>query len=573
MKNTEIYRIVNFLAGIILFVGLLGMIGWIFHVEILKSFLSNTATMPFGTALSFGCTGVSLFLITKMRAGKIAFGTIGLPITGLIIIMFLSINGISGIIGTNIGLSGLFEDVSILDDLDSNRPSLGTLINFTIIVIAFMLMLVNFAKWRKLSLYIGAMVGIIGSISLIGYGLDMPILYNDFENISNAMAFPTAILFLITGVSMMLVCSDKNNPVITGSYQIKTRLISLFLTISLIPIIFLGTMTYLLIRDLEVINSFGFGFAIISTVAVISTGLFVYVITMQIVKPITSLKNTALAITMGNLDVKAEQTTVDEIGQLAHTFNGMIDNIKTTVALQLETEKLKQIDHDKEEFAAMVSHELKTPLIPISGYAELFLDGSLGNISELQREKMQVIYENSIRLAILIQDILDARKMELKKLRLDIHVESIKEIAKRSIDIFMPIAKQKVVKLVDDTQDIMIQCDPDRILQVFNNIISNALKFIPVKLGTISINSRIDNGTVMISISDNGIGIPKSKQDDLFKKFYQVDTSLTRKSGGTGLGLAISRGIIESHGGKIWVESEENHGTTIHFTIPQGDVK
>jgi signal transduction histidine kinase len=163
--------------------------------------------------------------------------------------------------------------------------------------------------------------------------------------------------------------------------------------------------------------------------------------------------------------------------------------------------------------------------------------------------------------------------MELKKLRLDIHVESIKEIAKRSIDIFMPIAKQKVVKLVDDTQDIMIQCDPDRILQVFNNIISNALKFIPVKLGTISINSRIDNGTVMISISDNGIGIPKSKQDDLFKKFYQVDTSLTRKSGGTGLGLAISRGIIESHGGKIWVESEENHGTTIHFTIPQGDVK
>ena len=75
----------------------------------------------------------------------------------------------------------------------------------------------------------------------------------------------------------------------------------------------------------------------------------------------------------------------------------------------------------------------------------------------------------------------------------------------------------------------------------------------------------------MISIKDNGIGIPKSKQEDLFKKFYQVDKTLTRKSGGTGLGLAISRGIIEAHGGKIWVESEENQGTTVHFTIQKGD--
>jgi len=232
--------------------------------------------------------------------------------------------------------------------------------------------------------------------------------------------------------------------------------------------------------------------------------------------------------------------------------------------VMIQNAQLKQIDHDKDEFAAMVSHELKTPLIPISGYAELFIDGSLGNLSELQREKMQIIYENSVRLTILIQDILDAQKIELKELRLDIHLESIKEIAKRSINIFMQIAKQKNVKLVDNTQDIMVQCDSDRILQVFNNIISNALKFVPVKLGTISINNRIDNDTIVISVIDNGIGIPKSKQDDLFKKFYQVDTSLTRKSGGTGLGLAISRGIIEAHRGKIWVESKENHGTTIH---------
>ncbi|NOS62512.1 MAG: HAMP domain-containing histidine kinase [Nitrosarchaeum sp.] len=531
--------------------------------------------MKFGTALSFVCVGISLLLVTKMRKGKIALGHIGLPILGLIIIMFLSVNTTSVIIGTNLSLTMLFEDspISTINTISPSRPSLGALVNFTIIVIALMLMLTDFARWRKLVRGIGITVGMIGGIALAGYAFNLHFLYWDFENVSNAMALHTGILFLIAGISLILIGNDKNNPVITGSHQIKTRLISLFLTISIIPIIFLGIITYILIRDFEVIRPFGYGFAIISIIATITAGFFVYVITMQIVRPITNLRDTALAITNGNFDVKAETSTVDEIGQLSKTFNGMIDSIKMATALQLETEKLKQVDKDKEEFAAMVSHELKTPLIPISGYAELFLDGSLGNITEIQREKMQVMYENSIRLTTLIQDILDARKIELKRLNLDIQVESIKEIAKRCIDIFRPIAESKGIRLVDETQDIAIKCDPDRILQVLNNVVSNAMKFVPAQDGTISINSRNDKDEVMISIKDNGIGIPKSKQDDLFKKFYQVDKSLTRKSGGTGLGLAISRGIIEAHGGKIWVESEENQGAAVHFTIQKGNGK
>lgn len=235
------------------------------------------------------------------------------------------------------------------------------------------------------------------------------------------------------------------------------------------------------------------------------------------------------------------------------------------------TKQLQQIDTEKEEFSAMITHELKTPLIPITGYSELFLDGSLGNMTVTQKEKMQIIYENSIRLTTLIQDILDARKIELGRLNLDLRSESIKKIVERCVDIFKPIVNNKGIKLIDETQDIIVKCDPDRILQILNNIISNAIKFVPEKQGTISINSRIESGLVVISITDNGIGIPKEKQDGLFKKFYQVDKSMTRKSGGTGLGLAISRGIIESHGGKVWVESEQKKGTTVYFTIPKED--
>jgi signal transduction histidine kinase len=238
----------------------------------------------------------------------------------------------------------------------------------------------------------------------------------------------------------------------------------------------------------------------------------------------------------------------------------------------LLTEKLRQVDKEKEEFSAMVTHELKTPLIPVSGYAELFLDGSLGNMTEIQKEKMQVIYENSIRLSTLIQDILDVRKIELDKLHLILQNESIRRIVERSIDIFRPIANQRDIVILNETQDVVVKCDSDRILQVINNVISNAIKFVPEQHGTISINSRIEGELVVIGITDNGIGIPKAKQDDLFKKFYQVDKSMTRKSGGTGLGLAICKGIIESHGGKIWIESEENHGTSVYFTLPRGDI-
>lgn len=258
-------------------------------------------------------------------------------------------------------------------------------------------------------------------------------------------------------------------------------------------------------------------------------------------------------------------TSVVSIGFL---YSYLKKRIAVESELTHQTRYLREINTEKEEFSAMITHELKTPLIPISGYAELFLDGSLGPINDDQKEKMRVIYESSLRLMTLIQDILDARKLELGRLKLDLRDESIKLIVQRCIDIFKPITTQKNIALVDHTEQAIARCDPDRILQVLNNIISNAIKFVPIVGGAISINSRTENGVIVLSITDNGPGIPKEKQQDLFKRFYQVDKTLTRKSGGTGLGLAISRGIIETHGGKIWVDSEEGHGTTVNFTIP-----
>ncbi len=321
------------------------------------------------------------------------------------------------------------------------------------------------------------------------------------------------------------------------------------------------------LTPVDEIRNFTIVLGIVLTAALLTAA---YYFARTISNPVNSLQKAIKQISLGHY-IKTDVKSSDEIGELAKTFNNMSEALKQTSALRLETKRLKQIDKDKEEFAAMISHELKTPLIPISGYAELFLDGSLGNLTEVQREKMQVIYENSIRLTTLIQDILDVRRIELGMLKIDKREASIKEIAILSLEIFRPLADQNDIMLENNVDDIMVTCDPNRILQVFSNIISNAIKFVPTQHGTISINSRIENGLVVVSISDNGIGIPKDSQGDLFKKFYQVDKSLTRKSGGTGLGLAISRGIIESHGGKIWVESEEGKGTVVYFTIPKGN--
>jgi signal transduction histidine kinase len=563
------YKIIKIISLVVLFTGSLVIFGWFFDIDVLKSFLPNSPSMKFGTAISFVCTGLALVFIARMREGKAAFAQIGLPAAGLVIIMFLTVNTSSVIFGGNISLGLLFEESSP-DTTNVPRPSIGTLVSFTLIAATIIFSLSDITTARKLLISSGIVAGTIGGIALLGHALDVPALYYDFRDIGSALAIHTATLFLITGSALILLGIDKKMIVNAESIRIRTRLVSLSLIVSITPIVFLGTVTYILIRDFEIISSFGYSFAIIGIVAVFAAGVFAYFVTRQIVIPIEHLKDTALLVAKGNLDVKARDESTDEIGQLAKTFNNMLNEVKKAAALQMETQILRQIDKDKEEFAAMISHELKTPLIPISGYAELFLDGSLGNITTVQKEKMHIIYENSIRLTGLIQDILDARKIELGKLKLDMRPEAIKEIVKRSLDIFRPMAEQRGATLIDKTDDIVVSCDPDRILQVLNNIISNAVKFVPAQHGTISINSRNDNGMVMIGVSDNGIGIPKEKQKDLFKKFYQVDKSLTRKSGGTGLGLAISRGIIESHGGEIWVESEENHGTTVYFTIPGG---
>lgn len=230
--------------------------------------------------------------------------------------------------------------------------------------------------------------------------------------------------------------------------------------------------------------------------------------------------------------------------------------------------RLQEVDIQKGEFSAMITHELKTPLVAIIGYNSMLLKGRLGELSELQRQKLQVMFRNAERLTALIQDILDVQKLELGQLNIRPIEVSSKKIMEESISSLTPDAEARGIKILAEIDsDSIVKCDQDRIVQVLNNLISNAIKFSPDN-ATIVVRSSADANSAIFSVRDNGSGIPKEKQDKLFTKFYQVDTKLTRKVNGTGLGLVICKGIIEAHAGKIWFESIEGKGSLFSFSLP-----
>lgn len=268
-------------------------------------------------------------------------------------------------------------------------------------------------------------------------------------------------------------------------------------------------------------------------------------------------------------------------------FRSNVQNIHLSDRVERANEELKRVDKSKEEFSSMITHELKTPLVPIIGYGNLLLGGRLGDLNKTQKEKISIIYDNAQRLSRLIQDVLDVRKLELGRIKLDLRQVSVNELIDRSVHAFSLAAEAKGIRLedrlrsslIDNGKDqksietMKVRCDPGRIHQIFDNLISNAIKFVPEHGGHIEVDATVpsdEDGVVVFSVKDNGIGISAENQSRLFNKFYQVDTSLTRNAGGSGLGLTIARGLVEAHGGRLWLQSQEGKGSIFFFSLPIG---
>jgi len=223
------------------------------------------------------------------------------------------------------------------------------------------------------------------------------------------------------------------------------------------------------------------------------------------------------------------------------------------------------------EFFEKISHELKTPLTPIIGWCEALKTPDIGGkLTQVQDEGINAIYEDSQKLYRLIGDVLDAQTLDLNKMNFTNLTIDVGELLNKTTNNFKFTLEEKNIQLINMFKGkLIIVSDERRLSQVITNLINNAIDFVPAGTGKIKLNVRDEGDLVVFSVQDNGPGIETKKQRNLFKKFYQVDTSVTRKHGGTGLGLAVCKGIINGLGGKIWVESQKGKGTTVYFNIPK----
>ncbi len=239
---------------------------------------------------------------------------------------------------------------------------------------------------------------------------------------------------------------------------------------------------------------------------------------------------------------------------------------------EILAKKLLEADLAKDEFSAMITHELKTPLVTINGYSEMLEGGLLGQLNEKQVDAVKEIYSGSQRLECLISDIMDAQKLDLRKMRFRKEEVPVDQLMNSVFSNNLQLMRQKNIVFTNSTEiKNTIDSDKSRLEQVFSNLIKNSVDFVPSEEGRIEIGAKKYNDDIVFFVKDNGVGIPSDKQKNLFSKFYQTDTTLKRKHGGTGLGLVICKGIIEALGGKIWLQSDVGKGTTFWFSIPAND--
>jgi PAS domain S-box-containing protein len=237
--------------------------------------------------------------------------------------------------------------------------------------------------------------------------------------------------------------------------------------------------------------------------------------------------------------------------------------------LNLTNEELRHKDKLKDEFLSMASHELKTPLTPIIGWTGA-LKSIIGGLTPEQRGAVDTIEKNAVKLEKMITDLLDAQKLELNELKFNIGEVNVDRLTRNVERDFALMMKEKNIEFVMNVQPgLRLRSDEARIVQVLNALLYNSVDFVPKVGGRIELSAEARGGDIVFGVRDNGPGIPKDKQQFLFKKFYQVDTSLKRKHGGTGLGLAISKGIVTGLGGRIWADTEEGRGSSFYFALPR----
>jgi signal transduction histidine kinase len=270
-----------------------------------------------------------------------------------------------------------------------------------------------------------------------------------------------------------------------------------------------------------------------------------------------------------------EQVSLENGNVLSVNLAPVINNGEFfgTVSVFRDITHLIEVDRLKSEFVATVSHELRTPMTSIKGYVDILLMGVAGGMSEQQRRFLEVVQENTARLTILVNDLLDLSRIEAGQVNLRMQPVDLAEIIDETM---LEINRLTVAENKSMQFDIQlplelapIHGDPERIRQILINLLGNAFNY-TLEDGKVVLSVHQLENEIRIDIRDNGIGIPPREQERIFDRFYRGDNHMVIATAGTGLGLSIVSKLINMHKGRIWVQSSgvEGEGSTFSFTLP-----
>lgn len=318
-----------------------------------------------------------------------------------------------------------------------------------------------------------------------------------------------------------------------------------------------------------------------SGVGLILLTIFTMVVLLRrmVIRPLKDLEDVTKEISRGNLETRTNVTTRDEFERLGQAFNSMAERLsrgrdlleekikQATNELSEANRELQTLDKLKSDFLANMSHELRSPLTVIRGGAD-YLNRTIKGTEN--RRYLAIIDKNLGRLIHLVSDLFDFTRIEAKKADWSFEREDVSGLIQEVIEILNPLAIDKAVAMSCECPgEIYAEIDLERMEQVMVNLVENAIKFSDE--GTeIRIQITEDEDNVLVSVSDQGIGISRENLEAIFEKFHTLPSSGSKdKREGTGLGLAICKGIIEAHGGRIWAESVKGEGSVFFFTLPK----
>ena len=296
------------------------------------------------------------------------------------------------------------------------------------------------------------------------------------------------------------------------------------------------------------------------TAITLSFGLLAAIlIAHTLTRPIEALAAATREISSGNLDYRVpDEGRQDELGTLARRFNEM-------------AERLSELSRMKEQVVSSLTHDLKNPLASIKGAVETMLSGDIGPLTDKQKKYLGSSLDSALRLWGYLDDILDVTRLQAGRFPMNIEPTPVKKLVDSVLEDQRPKAEEGGVRLAAELVEELprVKADFEQIHRVLDNLIANALKFTPPE-GSITVAVGPDGDCVRFMVRDTGKGIPAGEIDKVFEDFYQVDGT-KRGVRGIGMGLAICDRIVREHGGRIWVESELDRGTTFFFTLPAVD--